>query len=94
MAAVGLLTLDLHIPASRSLKDKRQVVKSIVMRLRNRHNVSVAEVDCHDLWQRCQLGVSAVSGDGRHLNQQLQRVLQEVEAMHLAELVDYEIEIL
>ncbi len=58
---VGCLRLDLHLPHCSSLKEKRQAVKSVTERLRARRNVSVAEVDHHDLWQRGALGVSCVS---------------------------------
>ena len=51
--------VQLHLPESRSLKDKRQVVKSIKERIRNRFNVSIAEVDYLDLWQRCAIAIAS-----------------------------------
>ncbi len=66
---------DLRIPGVRSLKEKRHVVKSLTGSLRARFNVSVAEVDHHDLWQRTAIGVSAVAPDGH----QLRRIVHEVE---------------
>ena len=57
---VGICTLVIHLPYSRSLKDKRKVVKSLKDRLRARHNISVAEVDSQDLWQRAVLGIAAI----------------------------------
>lgn len=74
----ALLTLDLHIPASGSLKSKRSVVKSLVASLRRELNCSVAEVGYQDLWQRCQLGVAVVSetaGGARKVAQQVERVV-------------------
>jgi len=94
MIAVGLLTVDLQIPGSRSLKSKRKVVKSIVARLRQRFNVAVAEVDYLDKWQRCLIGVSAVSNDARHVDSQLRKALDSIEGMGLAVILDFEIEIL
>ncbi|HBK81478.1 MAG TPA: DUF503 domain-containing protein [Nitrospinae bacterium] len=94
MTAVGLLTVDLQIPGSRSLKSKRKVVKSIVARLRQRFNVAVAEVDYLDKWQRCLIGVSAVSNDARHVDSQLRKALDSIEGMGLAVILDFEIEIL
>lgn len=74
----ALVSLDLHIPASTSLKAKRGVVKSVVARLRQELNCSVAEVDHQDLWQRTALGVAVVSGTAggaRKVAQQVERVV-------------------
>lgn len=74
----ALLTLDLHIPASGSLKSKRSVVKSLIASLRKELNCSVAEVGYQDLWQRCRLGVAVVSetaGGARKVAQQVERVV-------------------
>ena len=73
LAAVS--RFDLRIPAVRSLKEKRHVVKTLTGSLRARFNVSVAVVDHHDLWQRTVIGVSAVAPDGH----QCRRIVQEVE---------------
>ncbi|MGH8933249.1 MAG: DUF503 domain-containing protein [Egibacteraceae bacterium] len=58
----ALLVLDLHVPASGSLKAKRAVVKQLCARLRGDLNVSVAEIGYQDLWQRCLLGVAIAAG--------------------------------
>ncbi len=94
MIAVGLLTVDLQIPASRSLKNKRKVVSSITARLRQRFNVAVAEVDYLDKWQRCRIGVSAVSNDSQVVENQLRKALDMIENMGLAVVLDAEFEIL
>lgn len=94
MTAVGLLTVDLQIPESASLKSKRRVVKSIVTRLRQRFNVSVAEVDFQDTWQRCRIGVGMVSNDGRVVDSQLRKALDAIESMGLAVILDFDIEFL
>jgi uncharacterized protein YlxP (DUF503 family) len=72
---VALERFDLRIPACGSLKQKRHVVKTLTSGLRSKFNVSVAEVDHHDLWQRTTIAVSAVAGEGYHLR----RVMHEVE---------------
>lgn len=64
---VGVLNIELFIPRSNSLKTKRQAVKSIKERLRSRFNVSVAEIDYTDKWQRSSLCVAAVSNEKKHI---------------------------
>lgn len=76
MPVIGVLTLELRLGNSHSLKDKRHVVKGIKERLRNRFNVAVAEIDYHDLWQRAALAAVTVSAERSHA----ERVLQSVEA--------------
>jgi uncharacterized protein YlxP (DUF503 family) len=63
---VGLVRFEAHIPESRSLKEKRAVVKPIVERIRQRYSLSVAEIDFHDKWQRCAVGVAVVAESQRH----------------------------
>ncbi len=63
---VGVMTWELHLAASQSLKDKRAVLKSLKDRLHNRFNVSVAETAHQDLWQRAELTASVVSTDRHH----------------------------
>jgi uncharacterized protein YlxP (DUF503 family) len=74
---VALERFDLRIPGCGSLKEKRHVVKTLTAAIRRKFNVSVAEVDHHDLWQRTTLGVSVVATDGYHAK----RVLHEVEKL-------------
>lgn len=93
MTAVGLLTVDLQIPGSRSLKSKRKVVSSITSRLRQRFNVAVAEVDFQDKWQRCRIGVSAVANEGRVVESQLRKVADAIDEMGLAVILDCEFEL-
>ncbi len=73
---VGVCRIELRIPENQSLKAKRQIVKSIIARLQNTYNVSVAEVDNQDLWQLASLGVSCVSNHRRHADETLQAVLK------------------
>jgi uncharacterized protein YlxP (DUF503 family) len=71
---IALLTLELAIEHAQSLKDRRQVVRSLKEKLRHGFNVSVAEMDDAMLWNRATLGVAAVSGSANYLNGQLQEV--------------------
>ena len=92
---VGILTIKLRLPENLNLKGKRQVVKSIVQRVRDRYNVSIAEVEDQDLWQLATLGVASVANSGPHVNECLSKVVDFIARSHLeAELLDYEIEIL
>lgn len=74
------LEVDMQIPASDSLKHKRMVVNSLKGRLRNRFNISVAEVGGTDTWQRVTLGISAVGADGAALNGVEERILAFIES--------------
>ncbi len=90
---VGTLRLELHLPSSDSLKAKRSVLNHIKERLRTRFNVSVAEVEHQDLWQRATIGVAAVSGDGAVLNRLLHDILSVVEREDRLSVLDYQIRI-
>jgi hypothetical protein len=92
---VGLLTIELQVPESGSLKHKRQVVRSLVDRIRQGFNVSVAEVDHLDSWQLATLAVACVSGDVSVAQQVMQRVVDFVEGQRLdLVLLDYQTELL
>src|SRR6266852_2575592 len=71
---VGVMRLVLEIPGARSLKDKRQVVRSFKERVKSRLSVSIAEVDHHDKFQRATFGVAVVSGDAAVCEELLGRV--------------------
>ena len=91
---VGLLTLELHIPHARSLKDKRQVVKKLKDRLRARFNIAVAELDHQDLWQRSTVGAISLSNDQPYLAQLLESVSNEAAQILGGDLVDSRVEFL
>ena len=76
---VGTLQVQLHIPESHSLKEKRMVVRSLSDRLRRTFNVAVAEVGDQDVWQVATLGVACVSSDTRHADEMAQKVLRFIE---------------
>jgi hypothetical protein len=91
---IGLLTLEIHIPDARSLKDKRQVLRSLKDRLRGQFNVAVAELDHQDLWQRAVVGVVTISNDALHVEQALQAIFAESEKLLGPDLVGHEIEVI
>jgi uncharacterized protein len=92
---VGVCKIKLRLPDNLSLKGKRQVVKSLTARLKNKFNVSVAEVEDNDLWQLATLGVCFVSNDQRFTNEVLSKAVEMVvNSQGDFEFLDYEIEIL
>ena len=92
---VGVCKIRLRLPENLSLKGKRRVLKSIIARVENKFNVSVAEVDDHDLWQLTTLGIGCVSNDKRYTNEVLSKVVGFiVNGRFEVEMLDYEIEIM
>ncbi|MGC4033311.1 MAG: DUF503 domain-containing protein [Tepidisphaeraceae bacterium] len=91
---VGILQLDLSIPAADSLKDKRRVILSLKDRIANGHNVSVAEVDRMDEHRRCIMGVAMVSNDKRYLEGGLSKIVDLVKTNADINLLDYQTDFL
>jgi uncharacterized protein YlxP (DUF503 family) len=92
---IGACTIELHLPGNGSLKGKRSVLKSMISRLRREFNVSVAEVDLHDVWQSAVIGVVCVSNRRNHAHGLLVQVVKWIERQRLdVQLVDYSIEML
>jgi uncharacterized protein YlxP (DUF503 family) len=89
---IGLLTLEIHISDARSLKDKRQVLRSLKDRLRAHYNVAVAELEHQELWQRSRIGVVSISGDSKYLEESLEAVAAESERILGRDLVSQEID--
>ena len=86
---IGVLTFDVHLPQARSLKDKRQVVRSVKERLRSRHNVAVSELeDDADLWQRASIAVVSVASARDPLERLFEAVIREVESQIPGHLVE------
>ncbi len=71
---VAISVFELHLPRSRSLKEKRRVVKSLTERIHRRHRVSVAETDFHDLRQRAEIGIAAVGTSHHRLERQMDAI--------------------
>ncbi len=91
---VGLYTIELFIPGSQSLKDKRQVLHGIKDRLRGTFNLSVAEVDSQDLWQKAILGMACVSNEHNHVSQVLEKALNLIKSMPAVEVSRVQLEFL
>jgi hypothetical protein len=91
---VGVLRLALLLPENHSLKGKRSVLRTIKARVQNKFNVSIAECEDHDLWQRATLGVSQVGPDEAHVDRCLREVVNFIEDIGLAELGEERLEFL
>ena len=76
---VGLLTLELHFPHARSLKDKRTELQGIKDRIRRHHNAAVAELDHQDVWQRTRLGIVTINAQAGVVEGVLDQVLRDIE---------------
>ncbi len=87
---VGIVRVELHIPAARSLKDKRQVVRSLKDRIREHARAAVAEVDHQELWQRAALGVAVVAADGAQVRSLLDSVRRIVDQEYAALVTDWQ----
>ena len=92
--SVGLLIVDMHLPESRSLKSKRRILKGLVDRLRNRHNISIAEIDHQDLWQRTKVALAVVSNDSRYSNRILTKVIDQINSEPRVQVIDYNLTLL
>ncbi len=91
---VGLCTVELFIPDGHSLKDKRRILQSLKTRVRDKFNVSVAEVGEQDLWQKAILGLACVANESVHVNQVLDQVVNLIRAVPTVQLVRSHIELL
>jgi uncharacterized protein YlxP (DUF503 family) len=87
---VGIVRIELHLPACTSLKEKRSLVQGLKERIRHRTQAAVAEVDHQDLWQRTALGVALVSGESSHLDRLVQAVRQQVDGTPGAMVLDWQ----
>ena len=90
---VGAARVELHVHGSQSLKEKRGVVRSITQRLRNRFNVSVAEVGGQDTWQIAVLGLAVAANEAPAARRKLEQAIDFIADLHLAEVIDQEVEI-
>ena len=92
VVGIGVLTFRLH--DCRSLKTKRGIVKTIINQVRNHFNASVAEVGANDIHQRAQIGFSMAGADHKVINAKIDKLINFVEDLGLAELIDTEMEII
>ncbi len=89
---IGVCTVALHIPGSQSLKDKRRVLRSLKEKLRQEFNLSVAEVEDNDLWQRATLGLAVVANEGGFADEVLAKAVETIKRRTDVELLDYRLE--
>lgn len=94
MVHVAVALLELHLPAARSLKDKRRVVKGVIERALARWRVSIAEIDYHDLHQRSRIGIAAVHASPAHLEVLMERLRAQLDDVYEAQVVRWEWELL
>ncbi len=76
---IGACEITLHLPECHSLKEKRQIIKSVIARVRNQFEVAIAEVGENDRWQIASIGIACVSNDGAHAGEILERVRRYIE---------------
>ena len=91
---VGILQVRLHVPEARSLKEKRQVVKSILDRSRARFGVAAAEVGENDVHRIAELGFASVSGSLHHAREVVTKVLEGLRQHPAARIIEHELEVL
>jgi uncharacterized protein YlxP (DUF503 family) len=89
---VGICAIEIVLPYAQSLKDKRRVLKGLKDRLRSRHNISMAEVDGQDLWQRATLGIAAVAGSRAPLEDLFRQIRSEIEEQIPGDVVEQQID--
>ena len=92
VAGLGSITFRLH--DCHSLKGKRKIVKSIISRLRNNFNVSVAEVESNDIYQKAVIGFALVGNDRKVINSKIDKLINLADELNLAEIIDSEMEII
>ncbi len=91
---VGICRIVLFFHGNDSLKGKRQRIKSIIAKVRNKFNVSIAEIEDNDNWEKAVLGISIVSNDNKFVDRVLNTVIDFIDNQHQGELIDHQIEIL
>lgn len=92
---VGILRIELYMEGNRSLKDKRQTLKSLIHRAKSRYNnISIAEVDSNDLWQKATIGICFISNEKRHVNSLLDQVADFIDSTGIVQMGNKEMELL
>jgi len=85
----GICTINLYFPNSHSLKDKRNIIKSIKSRIRNNFNVSVSEINNHDIWKNTTLGIACIGNEKRYLDNVLNEVIKFIENQNKLQVIDF-----
>jgi len=88
---IGVCLINMYIRDSRSLKDKRRILSGLKTKLKNRFNISVAEIGSKNHWQRASLGVASVSDDGRLVESSLSRIVKFISDNPNIDILDYDI---
>lgn len=91
---VGISTVEIFFPENQSLKDKRQVLKKIVEKVRSRFSISVMEVDRNNLWQRAKIGFSVVGVKRDHVNAAIENIHEYIESLYIGTVIDTKTEII
>ena len=90
---VGCCSIKFFLHGNHSLKGKRRIVRVLKDRLKNKFNISVAEIGDQDVWQSLHIGIVSVNSDPKYLEGQVTRVVDAIEKMHLAEVTDCQTQI-
>ncbi|OPL15986.1 MAG: hypothetical protein AVO38_01610 [delta proteobacterium ML8_D] len=91
---VGIIRLRVKLPESHSLKGKRRVVKSLIGQVRSHFNVAISEIALNDVWQRAEIGISAIGNSHPIMNSVLDKIMEFIERTYLVEIIDTDIEII
>ena len=91
---VGWCSIKFVLHGNRSLKEKRRIVRAIKDRVKNKFNISVAEVGKQEVWQSLQIGIAAVSPDAKYLEGLMNQIVDFIDNMHLAEITDSEVKLI
>jgi len=91
---VGTLKIEFLLFDNRSLKGKRKVVRSMIDKVRSKFNAAIAEVGANDKWQKIELGVTTVANDRRHVDSSLNHILDFLDSLCLAQMVNTEMDII
>lgn len=89
---IGSCKVKLHIFSPNSLKEKRSILKSLIQRLKNKFNISIAEVGDNDLWQSAVIGFAVISNERKHVDEVINKCVDFIDGFGEVEIVDIEIE--
>ncbi|NMA01314.1 MAG: DUF503 domain-containing protein [Clostridia bacterium] len=90
---IGTITFKIHIPYAHSLKEKRSVVKSIIAKIQNKFNLSVAEIDLQNQWQFALIGVAMIANKTKIIEQQITRVIEFLDKQTEFEVIEIKTDI-
>lgn len=91
-ASIALLSVDVRLPLSHSLKEKRRIIQSLFTKIKRNFNVSIIELDSQDLWQRADVKIALVNTSSGELSKTLNRIVDFISSFHDVEIIDYKIE--